>query len=209
LLDVHSLGIVQATYIECHLRYRKILDASAHTNYLIYIVKEQFGRKLVRLRRGIIPGSAGRSTHPPIEPKPVLAQPPAAAPTAAALRLRKNAASAQHFVPPRSSAAGVWDRCLAVTYFRMGKPHTIIGAERFHFRVRDGIGWFPLAMATRQSWLFGQKKFGKSFSAGSAFVESAPYTPKPLGCYMVKPHGQLVLVSFTHYCASTPSLSTS
>jgi len=26
---------------------------------------------------------------------------------------------------------------------------------------------------------------------------------------MVKPHGQLVLVSFTHYCASTPSLSTS
>jgi len=26
---------------------------------------------------------------------------------------------------------------------------------------------------------------------------------------MVKPHGQLVLVSCTHYCASTPSLSTS
>jgi hypothetical protein len=29
-----------------------------------------------------------------------------------------------------------------------------------------------------------------------------------LGCYMVKSHGLLVLVSFTHYCASTPSLST-
>ena len=29
-----------------------------------------------------------------------------------------------------------------------------------------------------------------------------------LGCYMVKPHGQLVQVSFTHYCASTPCLST-
>ena len=27
--------------------------------------------------------------------------------------------------------------------------------------------------------------------------------------YRIKPHGQLVLVSFTHYCASTPSLSTS
>jgi len=26
---------------------------------------------------------------------------------------------------------------------------------------------------------------------------------------MIKPHVQLVLVSFTHYCASTPSLSTS
>ena len=24
-----------------------------------------------------------------------------------------------------------------------------IGAEGFHFRVRDGVGWFPLAMATR------------------------------------------------------------
>ena len=33
----------------------------------------------------------------------------------------------------------------------MGKPQTIIGAERFHFRVRDGIGWFPLAMAARQA----------------------------------------------------------
>jgi len=27
--------------------------------------------------------------------------------------------------------------------------------------------------------------------------------------YRVKPHGQLVLVSLTHCCASTPSLSTS
>ena len=33
----------------------------------------------------------------------------------------------------------------------MGKPQTIIGAERFHFRVRDGIGWFPLAIAARQA----------------------------------------------------------
>ncbi len=33
--------------------------------------------------------------------------------------------------------------------------------------------------------------------------------PKWLGCYMVKPHGQLVLVSSTHCCAYTPSLSTS
>ena len=32
----------------------------------------------------------------------------------------------------------------------MGKPHTIIGAEQFHYRVRDGIGWFPLAMAARR-----------------------------------------------------------
>ena len=36
-------------------------------------------------------------------------------------------------------------------YFRMAKCHTIIGAKRFHFRVRDGIGWFTLAMVTKQT----------------------------------------------------------
>ena len=28
----------------------------------------------------------------------------------------------------------------------MGRPHTIIGADSFHFRVRDGIGWYRDAM---------------------------------------------------------------
>ena len=32
----------------------------------------------------------------------------------------------------------------------MGRPHTTIGAERFHFRVRNGIGWYPLAIAARK-----------------------------------------------------------
>ena len=41
-------------------------------------------------------------------------------------------------------------KILAVTYSHMGRPHTSIGAERLHFRVRDGIGWFPLAMAARK-----------------------------------------------------------
>ena len=42
----------------------------------------------------------------------------------------------------------------AMTYFHMGRPHTIIGAKRFHFRVRDGIGWYPLAIvAGRTGWL--------------------------------------------------------
>ena len=31
---------------------------------------------------------------------------------------------------------------------------------------------------------------------------------KPIGCYMVKPHGPLVSVSFNHYWPSTPDLST-
>jgi hypothetical protein len=37
-----------------------------------------------------------------------------------------------------------------VTYSHMATSHTTIGAERFHFRVRNGIGWFPLANAVRQ-----------------------------------------------------------
>ena len=38
-----------------------------------------------------------------------------------------------------------------MTYSGMACGHTTIGAERFHFRVRNGIGWFPLAMAARQT----------------------------------------------------------
>src|SRR5262245_29844449 len=42
-------------------------------------------------------------------------------------------------------------KSLAVTYSCMPEGHTTIGAERFHFRVRNGIGWFPLAFAARQT----------------------------------------------------------
>ncbi len=48
-------------------------------------------------------------------------------------------------------------RCLAVTYSHMGKPHTTIGAGRFHFRVRNGIGWFPPAIAARQTLKFNAR----------------------------------------------------
>ena len=52
---------------------------------------------------------------------------------------------------------GLRIRSLAVTYSGMPERHTTIGAERFHFRVRNGIGWFPLAIATRQTfWLMGR-----------------------------------------------------
>lgn len=30
-----------------------------------------------------------------------------------------------------------------------GRPGSIVGAEAFHFRVRDGNGWVPLAMITQ------------------------------------------------------------
>ena len=110
--------------------------------------------------------------------------------------------------PASQRLAGLENRRLAVTYFHMGKPHTIIGAERFHYRVRDGVGWFPLAMAARQLERT-QVRTGVLIRE-VVLASSAPSAPQAmLGRYMVKPHGQLVLVSFTHCCASTPSLSTS
>ena len=104
-------------------------------------------------------------------------------------------------------------KCLAVTYFRMGKPQTIIGAERFHFRVRDGIGWFPLAIAARQTCTVHRSislhGIRKNIQAQCYVDFGLNHTSQTVWGCMVKPHGQLVLVSFTHYCASTPSLSTS
>ena len=52
---------------------------------------------------------------------------------------------------PILSNQGFLNKILAVSYSHMGRPHTTIGAERFHFRVRKGIGWFPLAIAARKT----------------------------------------------------------
>ena len=99
------------------------------------------------------------------------------------------------------------DKCLAVTYSHMGRPQTTIGAEQFHFRVRDGIGWFPFAIAARQTVM--RNRFHQFLKFGMQSRRSVSVRDTQiLGCYMVKPHGQLVLVSYTRYRASTPSLST-
>ena len=46
-----------------------------------------------------------------------------------------------------------------MTYFRMG-IHTIIGAESFHFPVRDGKEWDQLAMVVRQTVVGCQVQHG-------------------------------------------------
>jgi hypothetical protein len=46
-------------------------------------------------------------------------------------------------------------------------------------------------------------------SSNFASTSLGDINTKPFGCYMVKPHGQLVQVSLTPYNASTPCLSTS
>ena len=52
---------------------------------------------------------------------------------------------------PKHCYLGFNIKSLAIPYFRMANCHTIIGAKRFHFRVRDGIWWFTLAMVTKQT----------------------------------------------------------
>jgi hypothetical protein len=62
-----------------------------------------------------------------------------------------------------------------VTYSGMPEGHTTIGAERFHFRVRNGIGWFPLAMAARQTvlvWRSGARPRCFKPQSGSFFVQT-------------------------------------
>ena len=50
--------------------------------------------------------------------------------------------------PARELSWGVLWESLAMTYFHTG-IRTIIGAESFHGPVRDGKGWYRLAMVTR------------------------------------------------------------
>ena len=101
-----------------------------------------------------------------------------------------------------------------MSYFHTG-TRTIIGAEAFHGPVRDGKGWFHLAMVIRLNWTPH-----RSHERCSQFIEfriefydccqqQGKHALTLSQSYRVKPHGQLVSVSLTHYCASTPDLSTS
>ena len=59
------------------------------------------------------------------------------------------AVSAGQKKTPAGNPAGALGKALAMTYSRM-RMHTTIGAAAFHFRVRNGIGWFHSAMVTRE-----------------------------------------------------------
>ena len=45
-----------------------------------------------------------------------------------------------------------------MTYFSVSGSHTIIGAARFHGRVREGVGWFPRAEVARRRGGEGAKR---------------------------------------------------
>ena len=51
---------------------------------------------------------------------------------------------------PAACAAGILGKAPGDDLLSHGLSHTTIGAAAFHFRVRDGIGWFHSADFTRE-----------------------------------------------------------
>ena len=110
---------------------------------------------------------------------------------------------------------------LTMSYFHTG-IRTIIGAESFHCPVRDGKEWDQLAMVIKlkllchllfqeDNGIHREESILIALLLGitSNRILYLVVTKDHYQSYRVKPHEQLVLVSLTHYCASTPSLSTS
>lgn len=157
-------------------------------------------------------------------------KPQEALPQRAATRDRRHCQSltrhqTQKKAPKLSESRGFQDRCLAVTYSRTAKPH-------YHRRWRVSLpssGWdrvVPRRYCRQAKSIVRRPKAGaidpgldpgppchwqgfrdhrdRKFCSKSADCVCRNW----LWCYMTKPHGQLVLVSFMHYCTSTPSLST-
>ena len=51
---------------------------------------------------------------------------------------------------PAEDICGCWDKDPGDDLLLHGLSHTTIGAAVFHFRVRDGIGWYHSAVITRE-----------------------------------------------------------
>jgi hypothetical protein len=94
-----------------------------------------------------------------------------------------------------------------------GLSHTTIGAGAFHFRVRDGIGWYHAAVSAREAVKRKVAVMRLSLALGwdvTRFVLSLvrrDVEVKATLSYMIKPHGSLVLVS-SALLRYTPNLST-
>ena len=53
-----------------------------------------------------------------------------------------------------------------MTDFSVSGSHTIIGAVRFHGRVRDGVGWFPHAEGAKRKGVVGATQTDSQGGAG-------------------------------------------
>ena len=121
-------------------------------------------------------------------------------------------------------ACKVSDPPLAAMLHEAGRPgsdllsralrQSTIGAASFHDRVRNGVGWDTCAITTwssscmkrcnRRAWRrCGGKTSNKYWVACKIAVRGIRLCAR-----LIKPIERLVPVSFTHYCASTPGLST-
>ncbi len=67
--------------------------------------------------------------------------------------------------PPPYSGGGLWDKDPGDDLLSHGLGHTTIGAGAFHFRVRNGIGWFHTAMVTRER--VEGRRLGATLSRGT------------------------------------------
>ena len=87
-----------------------------------------------------------------------------------------------------------------------GGPGSTIRAAGFHFRVRDGIGWIPRAIAT------GRKRTGQGSKLGWFTPEHArtraSETGGPAFIRPIKPHGPLVRLGCSARAPCTCRLST-
>ena len=82
-----------------------------------------------------------------------------------------------------------------------------IGAASFHGRVRNGIGWGTCAITTWSSGPAGNN-IKRRHTRLVLLMFGCAHIGIRLYARPIKPIEQLVPVSFTHYCASTPGLST-
>ena len=118
----------------------------------------------------------------------------------------------RHWLRPRGHpavlAGHVWERHVCKKMSRFGGPgsdllsralrRSTIGARGLNDRVRDGIGWGPSAIATGSA---------ETSLIQHVRCDAAMHSPSHMG-FTIKPIEQLVPVSSTHRCASTPGLST-
>ena len=103
---------------------------------------------------------------------------------------------------------------MAVSYSSRGWTSSTIAAKGFCFPVRDGMEQTALAMATklrtplRPIHLLGSSLCVYTLFHSIAYETDSSNNESRLIVGYIKPIRLLVPVSFTHYCASTPGLST-
>ncbi len=78
-----------------------------------------------------------------------------------------------HKEKPRCMSSGVLGVNPGDDLLSHGLSHTTIGAAAFHFRVRDGIGWFHSANFTREAFGASHSSLGDKAPASHSSCDVA------------------------------------